>query len=231
MSGATRACSIRGRSRHLPARACEVFYYGSFLPLHGTNVILQAAALLRHRRDIRFTIGGDGVGFADALRNASDLALDNVTFAGWIPIERLPEHIARATISLGGHFSTVPKAARVVSTKTFQFIAIGKPTIVGDNSATRELFKPGEHVFAVPMGDPVALAQAIKRLTDDTVLRYMIAPAGYNVFQERLTTRVIASHQLTPAILHTLVDGQIGCLLNPKLESSPNRIGPKHGCH
>ena len=131
---------------------CEIFYYGSFLPLHGTDVILQAAAALRRRPDIHFTIGGDGMGFDGARRNASELALDNVTFAGWIPIERLPDFIARATICLGGHFSNVPKAARVVSTKTFQFIAMGKPTIVGDNAATRELFRPGEHVLAVPYG-------------------------------------------------------------------------------
>jgi glycosyltransferase involved in cell wall biosynthesis len=172
--------------------AYEVFYYGSFLPLHGTDVILQAAELLRHRRDIRFTIGGDGMGFADARRNASDLALDNVTFPGWIPIERLPEHIARAAICLGGHYSTVPKAARVVSTKTFQFIAMGRPTIVGDNAATRELFQPGEHVLAVPMGDPAALAQAIEQLADDGAVRERIAAGGLALYRERLSQDLIA---------------------------------------
>jgi len=180
------------------ARAgCEIFYYGSFLPLHGTDVILQAAAALRRRPDIRFTIGGDGMGFDDARRNASELALDNVTFAGWIPVERLPDFIARATICLGGHFSNVPKAARVVSTKTFQFVAMGKPTIVGDNAATRELFQPGEHVLAVPMGDPAALAQAIEQLADNSAMRERIAAGGLALYRERLSQDLIAAQLAT----------------------------------
>jgi glycosyltransferase involved in cell wall biosynthesis len=115
----------------------EVFYYGAFLPLHGTDVIVQAAALLRDRSEIHFTLGGDGACRAQVQQMVTNLALTNVDLVGWISLEQLPAHIARASICLGGHFSTVPKAARVISTKTFQFIAMRKATIVGDNPATR----------------------------------------------------------------------------------------------
>ena len=171
-----------------PSDHCEVFYYGSFLPLHGTEVIIQAAALLRDRKDIHFTLGGNGPLFKSVKRMVEDLHLDNVNLIGWIPLERLPLYIAGATICLGGHFSNVPKAARVISTKTFQFIAMRKPTIVGDNAATRELFIPGEHVYAVPMGDSVALAAAIGELADSRELRDYIATKGYALFREHLTT-------------------------------------------
>ena len=174
------------------SRRCEIFSYSSFLPLHGVEVIVQAAALLRNRPDIHFTLGGDGVGLPSVRRLISELELSNVDLVGWIPTEHLPAYIARASICLGGHFSTIPKAARVIATKTFQFIAMRKPTIVGDNPATRELFVPGEHVYAVPMGDSVALAKAIGELADDAALRNHIAAGGYALFQERLTTRAIA---------------------------------------
>ncbi|MCS7220914.1 MAG: glycosyltransferase [Anaerolineae bacterium] len=174
------------------SRRCEVFSYSSFLPLHGTEVIVQAAALLKSRPDIHFTLGGDGAGLQAVRQMVEELGLGNIDLVGWIPMERLPAYIAEASICLGGHFSTIPKAARVISTKTFQFIAMRKPTIVGDNAATRELFVPGEHVYAVPMGDPAALAKAISELADDAVLRDRIAAGGYALFQERLTTHVIA---------------------------------------
>jgi glycosyltransferase involved in cell wall biosynthesis len=170
----------------------EVFYYGSFLPLHGTEVIVQAAALLSDRADIHFTLGGDGVRRVAVERMISDMALCNIDLVGWIPLERLPAYIARASVCLGGHFSTVPKASRVVSTKTFQFVAMRKPTIVADNPATRELFVPGEHVYVTPVGDPAALAEAIRVLAGDDVLRHRIASGGYEVFKQRLTTRAIA---------------------------------------
>lgn len=175
-----------------PSSYCEVFYYGSFLPLHGVEVIIQAAALLKDRKDIHFTLGGNGPFFGFIQRMVKSLKIENVDMIGWIPLECLPLFIARATICLGGHFSTIPKASRVISTKTFQFIAMGKPTIVGDNVANREIFVPGEHVYAVPMGNPEALAEAISELANDKELREHIAANGYALAQ-KFTTHTIST--------------------------------------
>lgn len=181
----------------------EVFYYGAFLPLHGTEVIVQAAALLRDRPEIHFIIGGDGKHRATVRQMIADLSLTNVELVGWIPLEQLPEYIARASVCLGGHFSTVPKAARVISTKTFQFIAMRKPTIVADNPATREVFTSGEDVYTVPMGNPAALAEAIRILANDGALCRRIAVGGYRLFQQRLATSIVAN-QLACAVGETL---------------------------
>ena len=67
-----------------------------------------------------------------------------------------------------------------------------KPTIVGDNHATRELFTHREHVYAVPMNDPAALAGAISALADDAALRSRIASGGYRAFQRHASTPIIA---------------------------------------
>ena len=171
----------------------EVFYYSAFLPLHGTEIIVEAANRLRHRPDIHFVIGGAGTHYKSVQRTVADLALTNLELTGWIPLERLPDHISRASLCLGGHFSRIPKAARVISTKTFQFIAMRKPTIVADNPATREILVHGEHVWTVPMGDPESLAQAIEILADNAELRHRIASGGYEIFQQRLTGRSIAN--------------------------------------
>lgn len=173
-------------------RQFEVFCYGSFLRLHGADVIVEAAALLRDRPEIHFTLGGDGECRRDIEREINRLGLTNLELPGWIPLRQVPEYINRASICLGGHFSTVPKAARVVSTKTFQFVAMRKATVVGDNAATREIFEPGKHVLAVPMGNPSALADAICTLVDNPILRRRIALGGYEVFEERLSTQHIA---------------------------------------
>lgn len=132
-----------------------------------------------------------------------ELRLQNVDLVGWIPLERLPLHIARATICLGGHFSKVPKAARVISTKTFQFLAMRKPTIVGNSAAVRELFTHCEHIYAVPMGDASALAEAILHLADNKELRDHIAGGGFELFQSSLTSRAISA-QLSSSIKEVL---------------------------
>jgi glycosyltransferase involved in cell wall biosynthesis len=175
----------------------EVFYYGAYLPLHGTDVIVQAANLLRQRAEIRFMIGGDGPRRPAIIRMLHDLDLHNVECVGWVPLQHVPDYIARADICLGGHFSMVPKAARVISTKTYQFLAMRKATIVGDNPATRELLTHGQHAYAVPMGDPQALADAVEALADDPALRERIAAGGRQVFEERLTTQAVADQLVT----------------------------------
>jgi glycosyltransferase involved in cell wall biosynthesis len=181
----------------------EVFYYGAFLPLHGTEIIVQAAHLLRHRPDIHFTIGGDGPRRPAVEQMVTGLALDTVDLVGWIPLANLPSHIARASLCLGGHFSTVPKAARVISTKTYQFLAMRRATVVGDNPATRELLSHGNHAWTVSMGDPAALAEAIETLANDSALRDRIAAGGYDLFQQRLSTPAIAA-QLASAVQEVL---------------------------
>ena len=132
-----------------------------------------------------------------------ELGLDNVELLGWIPFDQLPEHIARASICLGGHFSAIPKAARVISTKTFQFLAMQKPTIVGDNPATKECFEHQKHVYAVSMNDASALAQAVSLLASDPVLCTNIAREGYSLFQKSLSARVIPA-QLSEVVTSLL---------------------------
>ncbi|RPI53213.1 MAG: hypothetical protein EHM56_07505, partial [Chloroflexi bacterium] len=41
-----------------PEGQIEVFTYGAFLALHGTEVVVEAAARLQHRGNIHWTIGG-----------------------------------------------------------------------------------------------------------------------------------------------------------------------------
>jgi len=170
----------------------DVFYYGSFLPLQGIDTIIKAAAELGHYPRFHFTIGGSGMRYAQIKEMVDRLALVNVDLVGWIPFDELPAYIAQASICLGGHFSKGAKAARVISTKTFQFLAMRKPTIVGANAATAELFEDGRDVLAVPMGDPTALAQAILRLGGDAELCAALADNGYALFQDKLTTEAIA---------------------------------------
>ncbi|NLF12407.1 MAG: glycosyltransferase family 4 protein [Anaerolineaceae bacterium] len=175
----------------------EVFTYGAFLALHGTEVVVEAASRLRHRADLHWSIGGHGPRFKQVRQIVAQAGLRNVDLVGWVPLSALPAHIARASICLGGHFSRVPKAARVVSTKTFQFLAMARPTIVGDNEAVNEILTHGDQAWLVPMGDAEALAGAVEILAGDAGLRERLAAGGRRVFEERLSTACLAGQVAT----------------------------------
>lgn len=169
----------------LPARdgALQVFYYGSYLPLQGVDIIVRAARLLQRERDIAFTLVGRGITYPSVRRLAADLGVQNVRFADWLPYERLPGAIAAADLCLGGHFASSPKARRVIAGKTFQFLAVGRPTIVGDCPANRELFAPGEHAWFCPQGSPEDLAEAILALRDSPDARWHLSITGRTLVQ------------------------------------------------
>jgi glycosyltransferase involved in cell wall biosynthesis len=171
----------------------NVFYYGSFLPLQGIEYIVQAASLLAGERDIRFEIAGQGMRYAEIRALAESLACTNINFVEWIPYVELPDHIASASICLGGHFSDSNKAQNVIATKTYQFLAMAKPTIVGDCRANSEIMTHGEHVYMCRMADARSLAEAILALRANPSLREKIATGGYLHFIERYSTPRIGS--------------------------------------
>lgn len=186
--------STLGRGRHI-----TVFTYNSFLPLHGTSVIIEAASLLKHRSDISFVIGGMGMQFEKIKELISSKKIGNVKLIGWIPYERLPVYINKADICLGGHFSSIPKAHRSLSTKTFQFMAMQKATIVGEGEAARELLRHRVDAFFVPPSNPIALANAIEELADDVFLRHQIAEQAFLTFKRKFSVEAI-SQQLAKIV-------------------------------
>jgi glycosyltransferase involved in cell wall biosynthesis len=169
----------------------RIFYYASYLPLHGIEYVIQAAKMLERDREIEFRIVGRGPRFKAIRRLALALGTTNVDFVDWIPYEDLPLEIAKADICLGGHFSDVEKAKRVVAGKTYQFIAMKKPVIVGDCPGNRELFAHKENAFLVKMADAESLAQAILEMKDSESLRQKMAEAGYKTFLQECSIEAI----------------------------------------
>mgnify|MGYP000342013574 CR=1 FL=1 len=168
-----------------------VLFYGSFLPLHGVETIINAASYLRDTQ-VLFRIIGSGDKKSSAVSLASKLALTNVEFRSSVPLERLPVEISGATICLGGHFGTSEKAKRVIAGKTFQCLAMAKPTIVGDNDANRELLTHGKDAWFCKMGDPVALADAIRLLLADKGLRNRLGENARQTFLQRASRKVLS---------------------------------------
>ena len=139
-----------------------VFWYGKCWPLQGADIILKTAEVLRDDLKIVFRLVGP---VRERYRHlVGNSPLPNIEFIEYIPYERLCLEINKADLCLGGHFSDIPKAKRVVAGKTFQFIACGKKTILGDNPANRELFHETEDIYFVKMNSEKDLATLISKI-------------------------------------------------------------------
>jgi glycosyltransferase involved in cell wall biosynthesis len=160
----------------------QVVFIGSFLPLHGIEVILQAAQLVGDR--IRFRIYGTGPTHAKMASLVRDLSLSNVLLPGHVPQVDIPDIYQSADVVLG-IFGTTPKTTRVIPHKVFQGLAMGRPVITSDTPAIREIFIPDTHLVACAQGDAASLAASIRRLADDDSLRKSVASEGSELVRTR----------------------------------------------
>jgi glycosyltransferase involved in cell wall biosynthesis len=174
--------------------ATEVLYFGQYIPLHGVEHILGAAARLVHRPDIRFTLVGDGQMAASMLSQARAARLGNVRFVrGWLPEAALIErYVAPANICLG-LFGAGAKAGRVVPSKVFAALAACRAVVTAETPAAREILTDGVSARLVPPADPEALAAAVLELADDPDRRRAIAAAGHALWQDRYRPEAIGA--------------------------------------
>jgi glycosyltransferase involved in cell wall biosynthesis len=163
-----------------------VLFFGSFLPLHGVETVVEAARwIAKEDGAIQFELIGSGRTFDRVRRLASELSLANIRFDGWMGQDELAERVAaRADICLG-LFGQTEKAGRVVPHKVFQSMALGKPVVTARTPAAEEFFAHRENIFLCNLGEPELLARAILELKQDSGLREHIARKGFELAWEK----------------------------------------------
>jgi glycosyltransferase involved in cell wall biosynthesis len=166
----------------------QVAFFGSYLPLHGVQTIVEAARLMQ-RDAVRFLLIGSGQTFGTVER-ARHEGVRLETSPSLAP-SALVQRLKHAQILLGV-FGTTPKAARVVPNKVFQSLALGRAVITAATPAIHEFFTPGEHLWTVPAGDAEALVEAIRMLRREAALRGRLAQQGARFVHAHFTPERVA---------------------------------------
>lgn len=177
----------------------NVLFFGTFIPLHGVDVILAAAADLQpHHPGIRFTIVGFGQDYSRIRALAHALDLQNVTFGRHhVPYKELPELIARADVCLG-IFANRPKTMRVIPHKVYQAAASGRAVVTADTPAIREVFSPEDAILVEP-GNSESLARHLIELAENPQKRQLVAERAMAIVRDEYNPVRVAG-QLIDAI-------------------------------
>jgi glycosyltransferase involved in cell wall biosynthesis len=138
----------------------NILFYGSFLPLHGVNIILQSALELRNL-PIQFTlIGGNRIDLTEFNQFIKQHDLKNITHIKWVDFQDLSSYIQFADVGLGGPFGNTGQAKRVITGKTYQFLAMKKPVIIGAVEMETG-FVDQDNCLLIPQSSPEKLSQSI----------------------------------------------------------------------
>lgn len=183
-----------GAARALPpGEPLTVLQYGKWSPLHGADVTLAAAELLRDA-PLRFVLIGEGQLSAELRATIAGRGLDNVEWLGELPAAELRDHTLVADVCLGV-FGGSEKAGRVVPNKVFDALACGRPVVTADSDGAREWLRDGETALLTPSGDAAALASALRRLLDERV-RAALGAGALSLYRRAFTPAAVAGELL-----------------------------------
>ena len=190
---------------HTPNDPIEVLFYGSFIPLQGPQVIIEAARLYQGP-PVNWVLLGSGPLLDDCKSKAQ--GLPNVTFEDWLPYANLPDRIRRADILLGV-FGTTPKARRVIPNKVFQALACGKPVVTLRAPTYPTQVGEGEvGIIFIAAGRPDELADAIGRLAASPARLQHHGQASRALYQRHFSFKHI-QRQLAAALSNCPVTARI----------------------
>jgi len=169
----------------------RVLFFGTYVPLHGVEFIIEAAEILKEEEGFEFTLIGNGQQYARTRSDAAHRRLDRLQFVSeWVRPSALVDYIEASDICLG-IFGTTDKAARVIPYKVYDALAVGRPVVTRDSPAIREILVHEKSALLCPPGDGAALAAALTRLLEDRELRLDLAARGRETYLQRAAPEAV----------------------------------------
>jgi glycosyltransferase involved in cell wall biosynthesis len=166
-------------ARELGVEGCFVVgYLGTHGLAHALERVLEAAHILRDRRDIRFLFVGAGAAREGLVRQASERALANVAFFPSRSKDDMPSLWSLCDVGLV-HLKDEATFASVIPSKLFECFGMGVPVLFAgpDGEGARIVRERGAGIV-VQAENPAKLASAIAFLADDDELRAKLADAS-----------------------------------------------------
>lgn len=150
---------------------------------YGIDVLIRAFALLRQdcgdSTALRLVIVGEGEEAAALKALAAELGQEaHVDFVGRIPHSQVPQMLS------GFDIFAVCSRRESFGVSLVEAMACGLPTVATDAEGFLEVTDNGTVSLIVPYGDARALADALKRLTDDPDLRRKLGAMGRKRVEE-----------------------------------------------
>ncbi|MHB1319897.1 MAG: glycosyltransferase family 4 protein [Anaerolineae bacterium] len=160
--------SSEARAEHrlalgLPPGRQVIVYLGLLAGYQGVPQLLRALAQLRAQGApvSGLIMGFPGVAAYSEQARALGLTQQDVVFTGKIPYDRAPEYLALGDIAVAPKLSATEGSGKVLN-----YMAMGLPVVAYDTPVNRE-YLGSLGIYATPLGDVTALAEALASLVAD----------------------------------------------------------------
>jgi colanic acid biosynthesis glycosyl transferase WcaI len=162
-------------------------YSGNIANKQGIEIVVEAARLLQHRKDLTFVVCGEGPNRGRLEALAQGLA--NIQFRDLQPKERLNELLGLASVHLLPQCASA--AGLMLPSKLANTLASGRPLVVTAAQGTNLAIEAEGCGLVVEPGNAEAFGQAIAQLIDDPALRMKTGASARQRAEHRWNGRVI----------------------------------------
>jgi len=169
-----------GRTFTPPSEDRRVVYAGQLYPWKGVDVLLEAFARLE-RGELVIVGGLPGESDLERVRQlARRLNLgDRVRFLGPLPQKDVAAELEKATVVAAPFLKSAMTSEHTSPIKAFEAMAAGRPLLISDTGASREIIEDGRTGILVTPGNVEAWAQALERVLSDRDLQRSLARAAF----------------------------------------------------
>lgn len=159
----------------IPPERVLVAYLGLLAPYQGTDLLIEAAHIIRRvRDDVHFLIMGFPNVSGYQHKAAALGVADHITFTGRVNYEDAPRYLRLGDVAVAPKISETEGCGKLLN-----YMACALPTVAFDTPVSREYL--GAHGIYAATGDAEALAAAI--------LQFVVAPEYGCALGERLRAR------------------------------------------
>ena len=176
-------------TRNLTDRPPVVLHLGGHERNRGTRLMIQAFhQVLAQRPDARLMLVGPYT--PTGLRREVQADVERrgighaVTLTGRVPFDQVGDYLTRAAVGWVA-WQNVPKNAKNIPTKLFEYMAYRLPIVSSDLPSVRPYVRQGQNGYLVPPADAAAHAQAILRLLNAPDLARRLGDEGQALVRQR----------------------------------------------
>lgn len=163
-----------------PSPEGRIVYAGQLYPWKGVDVLVRAFAQVPSGELV--IVGGlKGEGDFDRVQAlALELGLgDRVRFTGSLKQKDVARELAQATVAVAPFLKTAMTSDHTSPIKAFEAMAAGRPLLISDTDAAREIVDDGRTGLVVPPGNVEAWTAALNRILADRDLQMTLARAAF----------------------------------------------------
>jgi colanic acid biosynthesis glycosyl transferase WcaI len=183
-----------------------VGYIGTHGMAHRLNTVLEAAAMLRHKKDIHFLFVGDGAEKRHLQELSASFGLKNVLFHNQVSRDRIPSFYSACDICLVPLRKTELFTKNIPS-KIYEIMASSRPIIISTEGESKKLVESAGAGYASAPEDSEDMARKIDLLYSRPGLCSEMGKSGYSFVVANYSRKRLSGEYYR--LLDTLINGQI----------------------